>query len=81
LRKQFAMVSKKFFNSGRQVVIRLMTPLRMSYEDPCVKAFPFGKMVDGMLDPEMIEDILPIISEAVEDRYWVNLICQVAEHR
>ena len=74
LRKQFAKVNKMFFNSGKQVVIRLMTPLRMSYEDSYVKAFPFDKMVDGMLDPEMIEDILPIVKEAMEDKYRVNLI-------
>jgi hypothetical protein len=63
-----------FFNSGKQVVIRLMTPLRMSYEESYVRAFPFNKMVDGMLDLEMIEDILPIVKEVVEDQYRVNLI-------
>jgi hypothetical protein len=73
LRKQFAKVKKASFNSGKQVVMRLMTPLRMSYEDPYVKPLPFDKMVDGMLDPEMIEDILPIINEAVADKYRVNL--------
>jgi hypothetical protein len=31
-------------------------------------------MVDGMLDPEMIEDILSIVREAVEDNYRINLI-------
>jgi uncharacterized protein YecE (DUF72 family) len=74
LQKQFAKVNKVFFNSGKQVVIRLMTPLQMSYEDSYVKAFPFDKMVNGMLDPEMIEDILPIISEAAGDGYRINLI-------
>jgi uncharacterized protein YecE (DUF72 family) len=74
LRKQFAKVNKVSFNSGKQVVMRLTTPLRMSYEDSYVKAFPFDKMVDGMLDPEMIEDILPIINEAAADKYRVNLI-------
>jgi uncharacterized protein YecE (DUF72 family) len=74
LRKQFAKINKTFFNSGKQVVMRFMTPLRMSYEDSYVKAFPFDKMVDGMLDPEMIEDILPIINEAAADKYRVNLI-------
>jgi len=74
LRKQFAKANKMFFNSGKQVVIRLMTPLRMSYEESYVRAFPFNKMVDGMLDLEMIEDILPIVKEVVEDQYRVNLI-------
>jgi hypothetical protein len=46
----------------------------MSYEDSYVKSFPFDKMVDGMLDPEMIEDILSIVNAALEDKYRVNLI-------
>ena len=29
------------FHSGNKVVIRLITPLRMSYEESYVKAFPF----------------------------------------
>ena len=43
LRKQFAKVNKMLSNSGRQVVIRLMTPLRMSCEDSYAKAFPLTK--------------------------------------
>ena len=74
LRKQFAKVNKTFFSSGKQVVIRLMTPLRMSYEDSYAKAFPFDKMIDGMLDPEMIEDTGQIVNEAVKDKIQVNLI-------
>jgi hypothetical protein len=45
-----------FFNSTNQALIRLITPLRMSYEESYAKAFPFDKMVILMLDPEMIED-------------------------
>ena len=63
-----------FFNSGNQVVIRLITPLRMSYEESYAKAFPFDKMVSGMLDSEMIEDTAKIVNEAVKDRLQVNLI-------
>ncbi len=46
----------------------------MSYEESYVKAFPFDKMVPGMLDPEMIEDTPEIIKEALDERYRVNLI-------
>jgi len=74
LRKQFAKVSKTFFSSGKQVVIRLMTPLRMSYEESYAKAFPFDKMVSGMLDPEMVEDTVKIMNEAINDKIQVNLI-------
>ena len=74
LRKQFAKVRAEFFNSGKQVVIRLITPLRMSYEESYAKAFPFDKMVPGMLDPEMIEDTAKIINEAIKEKIQVNLI-------
>jgi hypothetical protein len=33
LRKQFAKVKGEFFNSGNRAVIRLITPLRMRYEE------------------------------------------------
>jgi hypothetical protein len=46
----------------------------MSYEESYAKAFPFDKMVNGMIGPEMIEDILPMVNEAVGDKYRVNLI-------
>ena len=36
-----------FFNSGKQVVIGLITPLRMSYEESYAKAV--DKMIPGML--------------------------------
>jgi hypothetical protein len=74
LRKQFAKVRAEFFNSGNQLVIRLITPLRMSYEESYAKSFPFDKMVPGMLDPEMIEDKARIVNEAIEDKVQVNLI-------
>ena len=74
LRKQFTKVNKVFFNSGKQAVLRLITPLRMSYEESYAKAFPFDKMVGGMLDPEMIEDTVKIVNEAIKDKVQVNLI-------
>jgi uncharacterized protein YecE (DUF72 family) len=74
LRKQFAKVRAEFFNSGNKAVIRLITPLRMSYEESYGKAFPFDKMVSGMLDPEMIEDTVKIVNDAIKDKIQVNLI-------
>jgi len=74
LRKQFSKASGRFFNAGKQAVIRLITPLRMSYEESYAKAFPFDKMVSGMLDSEMIEDTAKIVNEAIKDKVQVNLI-------
>jgi hypothetical protein len=46
----------------------------MSYEESYAKAFSFDKMVSGMLDPEMIENPVKIVNEAIEDRIQANLI-------
>ena len=46
----------------------------MSYEESYAKAFPFDKMVSGMLDPEMIEDTVQIVNEAIKDKIQANLI-------
>jgi hypothetical protein len=46
----------------------------MSYEESYAKAFPFDKMVPGMLDPEVIEDPVKIVNEAIKDKVKVNLI-------
>ncbi len=51
-----------------------MTPLQMSYEESYAKAFPFDKMVPGMLDLEMIEHTAKIVNEGVKDGVWGNLI-------
>jgi len=74
LSKQFSKTKGRFFNSGGDCVIRLMTPLRMSYEDSYAKAFPFDKMVDGMMNPGMVDDAIQIIMEGVRRRKRMNLI-------
>ena len=46
----------------------------MSYEQSYAKAFPFDKMVSGMLDWEMVEDTAKIVNEAIKEKIQVNLI-------
>ena len=70
----FVRVRTGFFISGNQVVIRLITLLRISNEECYAKAFPFDKMVPGMQDSEMIEGTTKIVSEAIKDRLQVSLI-------
>ena len=56
------------------MVIPLIFPLRISYEESDARAFPFDKMVSGMLDPEMVEDTAKIVNEAIKAMVQVNLI-------
>jgi hypothetical protein len=46
----------------------------MSYEESYQKAFPFDKMVTGMLNPKMIEDAAKIVTGAIKDKVRINLI-------
>jgi hypothetical protein len=64
----------RFFNSGSQSVIRLMTPLGMRYEDAYAKAYPFDRVVEGMLQPEMLLGAVEIVKSAIEKGVRVNLI-------
>jgi uncharacterized protein YecE (DUF72 family) len=74
LEKQFNRSGRRFFNSGGQTLIRLMTPLDMRYEDAYEKAFPFNKLAEGMLQPRMIESAVRLMHTAIERDIQLNLI-------
>jgi uncharacterized protein YecE (DUF72 family) len=74
LRKQLAKASGRFFNAGKQAIIRLMTPIGMRYEEAYLKAFPFDKMVEGMMSPRMPEETAEIMIEALKQGVQANVI-------
>jgi uncharacterized protein YecE (DUF72 family) len=74
LRKQLAKADGRFFNAGNECVIRLLTPLGMRYEDSYVRAYPFDKLVEGMLQPEMVLETMEIVKGAIEKGVLVNQV-------
>jgi hypothetical protein len=46
----------------------------MRYDDSYEKAFPFDRLVEGMMQPEMVLDTVEIIKGAIEKGVLVNLI-------
>jgi len=74
LGKQFAKSGGKFFSSEGRGIVRLITPLRTSYEDSYEKAFPFDKVVEGMLNPQMIEDVADLIRDAIKREKKIAII-------
>jgi uncharacterized protein YecE (DUF72 family) len=74
LRKQLAKGSGRFFNAGKQAVIRLMTPIGMRYEEAYLKGFPFDKMVEGMMSPRMPEETAEVMLEAIKQGVQANVI-------
>jgi hypothetical protein len=74
LAKQSTKIGSRFFSSGGQSIVRLITSLRMSYEESYAKAFPFDKLVEGMLNPQMIEDTVQLIREAIRREKRIAII-------
>ncbi|MBA4392110.1 MAG: DUF72 domain-containing protein [Desulfobacca sp.] len=74
LEKQFDRGDRRFFNAGGQALIRLMTPLGMRYEDAYEKAFPFDKLVEGMMQPRMIEETVRLMRLGIEQQVQMNII-------
>ncbi len=73
LRKQFGMSGRRFLNSDNQCIIRLMTPLRMRYADAYIKAFPFDRMIEGMMTPQMVEETVKLMSQAIDQGEHMNV--------
>ena len=74
LRKQFAKGDGSFLNKGAQCVVRLMTPRNLRYEEAYIKAFPFDKLIDGMITPGMVEDTVAIMEAAIGQGVHANVI-------
>jgi hypothetical protein len=74
LRKQLAKADYRAFNSGRHKIVRLMTPIGMRYENAYAKAHPFDKLVEGMLQPEMVRETAVIMRRAITDSVETSIL-------
>ncbi len=74
LKVQFRASGERFFNSGKNAVIRLMTPRGIRYEEAYVKAHPFDKIVEGMINSDMIDDTVEIMKKAIDEGFDANVI-------
>ncbi|MFC1580582.1 DUF72 domain-containing protein [Thermodesulfobacteriota bacterium] len=74
LARQLELHQGRFSSSGKQCIVRLMTPLRLRYEDAYARAFPFDRLVDGMMHPRSIQDILEVLTRGIEEGVEMNVI-------
>jgi hypothetical protein len=51
-----------------------MTPLGVRYKEAYAKAYPFDRLVEGMLQPEMVLDTVEIMRQGVDKGMAVNVI-------
>lgn len=73
LLKQFAHAGNTFTNS-ECCIMRLITPLSMRYEAAYAMAFPFDKMVDGMMQDVMVAEAVAMMRTAVDKGITMNVI-------
>ncbi|MDY0041183.1 MAG: DUF72 domain-containing protein [Desulforhabdus sp.] len=74
LAKQFTGAGCRFISAGKQVVVRLMTPIGVRYEEAYAKTHPFNKLIDGMLQPAMIIDTTNLMVAAIRANLEMNVI-------
>ena len=51
-----------------------MTPLRMRYEEAYIKAYPFNKLINDMLNPQMVHETVEVMLSAINQGVRANVI-------
>jgi len=51
-----------------------MTPIGTRYEDAYAKAYPFDKLVEGMLQPEMVLEAADLMRRAIVEGVETSII-------
>ncbi len=78
LRAQWSLCGQDFSAANGQAVVRLLTPLRVKYEDAYAMAHPFDRTVPAIAETRqaraMIEDTNRLLEEAVQQKVLLNVI-------
>jgi hypothetical protein len=74
LTEQLERAGGRFFNEGGEVLVRLMTPHGMRYEEAFAKAHPFDRLVEGMLSERMLRDTVAVMRAAIAAGRHVTVI-------
>jgi uncharacterized protein YecE (DUF72 family) len=74
LSEQFSRAGERFFNEGGEVLVRLMTPHGMRYEEAYAKAHPFDRLVPGMLSERMLGETVALMRAALAAERHITVI-------
>jgi uncharacterized protein YecE (DUF72 family) len=74
LAEQLARAGGRFFNEGGEVLVRLMTPHGVRYEDAYARAHPFDRLVEGMLSERMLGETAAVMRAAIAAGRHVTVI-------
>jgi hypothetical protein len=51
-----------------------MTPRGVRYQDAYARAHPFNAMVEGLFQPQMVEETVDVLEEGLSQDIHINLI-------
>ena len=78
IRKQWEQCGGRFSSSDGNAIVRLLTPLRMSYAEAYAQAYPFDKPVDAIVNSkggrDMILDVTALAFQAGKQGAVLNVI-------
>jgi len=74
LATQFQLSGRRFLNAAGDCIVRLMTPKGVRYEKAYARTHPFGALVDGMLDRDMVSDTVTIMEAGIREGVDVHVI-------
>jgi uncharacterized protein YecE (DUF72 family) len=74
LKKQYEKSGGRIFNSEKNCVIRLLTPIGMRYDETYTKAYPFDKLVDDLFKPVMVDEAVNLVRDILAQDAVVYLI-------
>lgn len=74
LAEQLGRAGGRFFNEGGEVLVRLMTPRGMRYEDAFARTHPFDRLIEGLLSERMLEDTVCVMRAAIAAGRHVTVI-------
>jgi uncharacterized protein YecE (DUF72 family) len=72
--KQFEKSGRRIFHAGREVVIRLLTPIGRRYDETYARGYPFDKLVDDLFQPKMMEETVTLVRSVLAQDAVVYLI-------
>jgi uncharacterized protein YecE (DUF72 family) len=74
LQSQFEKAQGAKWNSDNSLLIRLLTPRGKNYAETYEAAFPFDSIVEGMLNPNTVQDVVTVVRAALKEGRWVYLL-------
>ncbi len=72
--EQYELIMNNRESAPASLFIRLLTPFGMDYKKTYAAAYPFDKLVEGMLSDETVEDLAKIISGSLKRKIRVYLL-------